>query len=357
MSDKKSVTVHIYGNEYTLKGDADPNYIADLAKYVDGKMNDIGKKSSAPAAKVAILASMNIADEYHRADRAREEAQKLLEVAERNLLEMRKASEGSLKHSMELKQNLEKTTVETADARRTVEDRQREVAALKAELEKAAKESDENRQVAEEALAEIDNARKDAGTKIQVKEQELEKVRQEFKTIQEIASKKYQALAQELEKARQALVDARKEADAAKRQARERAEVEDQSGPRNAGLEKQLEASTAEIRDLKAQVGELQDKLSGRKVESQKLVQDKRIQDLEAAAAAAKDQADLTRKESLNLKAELDKAFGEVRAAQAELQAARETPISVEAPQLSFLPPPDQLDNLLRRIDQVLEVR
>jgi cell division protein ZapA len=103
MSDKKSVTVTIYGNEYTLKGDADPAYIAELAKFVDSKMGDIGKKSGAPAAKVAILAAMNIADELHRIEKSKAEVTRLFEAAEKNLLVMKTASDGSLKHSMDLK--------------------------------------------------------------------------------------------------------------------------------------------------------------------------------------------------------------------------------------------------------------
>jgi cell division protein ZapA len=107
MSDKKSVTVTIYGNEYTLKGDADPAYISELAKYVDSKMGEIGKKSGAPAAKVAILAAMNIADDLHRIEKAKAEVTRLFEAAEKNLLVMKTASEGSLKHSMDLKVQLE----------------------------------------------------------------------------------------------------------------------------------------------------------------------------------------------------------------------------------------------------------
>ena len=49
MTEKKSVTVTIYKNEYTLKGEAEPQHIIDLAHYVDAKMTDMGRKSSAPA--------------------------------------------------------------------------------------------------------------------------------------------------------------------------------------------------------------------------------------------------------------------------------------------------------------------
>lgn len=51
MTEKKAVTVNIYGNEYTLKGEADPQYIAELAKLVDAKMNEIGKRPRPPRPK------------------------------------------------------------------------------------------------------------------------------------------------------------------------------------------------------------------------------------------------------------------------------------------------------------------
>jgi cell division protein ZapA len=137
MSDKKSVTVTIYGNEYTLKGEADPQYILELAKFVDAKMTEIGKKSSAPAAKVAILASMNISDELHRLEKMKSENLKLIETLERNLLDMKKSSEGSLKHTMEMKEHLEKNKSEADQTRAIVEQAEKERERLRDELAEA----------------------------------------------------------------------------------------------------------------------------------------------------------------------------------------------------------------------------
>ena len=139
MSEKKSVTVTIYGNEYTLKGEADPQYILELAKFVDSKMTEIGKKSSAPAAKVAILASMNISDELHRLEKAKTENLKLIETLEKNLLDMKKSSEGSLRHTLEMKEHLEKNKTEAEQFRSNVEAAQKERDRLNEELEAATK--------------------------------------------------------------------------------------------------------------------------------------------------------------------------------------------------------------------------
>ena len=163
MSEKKSVTVNIYGNEYTLKGEADPAYIADLAKFVDAKMNEIGKKSSAPAAKVAILASMNIADELHRLEKSKAENLKLIETLEKNLLDMKKSSEGSLKHTLELKEQLDRFKADSADNQKKVENSESETSSLKKDLEGAKARHDELTMEIEKLKADLEQAREKSG--------------------------------------------------------------------------------------------------------------------------------------------------------------------------------------------------
>ena len=62
--------VEIYGQNYTLRGDGDTPYVQELASYVNGKMNEITQSSAVvDSLKVAILAALNIADEYHQLKR------------------------------------------------------------------------------------------------------------------------------------------------------------------------------------------------------------------------------------------------------------------------------------------------
>ena len=73
--DQESVTVVIFGQEYTLKGDADPDYVMKVARFVDERMSEVANLSSvASTAKVAILAAVNIADELFREQRSRLES-------------------------------------------------------------------------------------------------------------------------------------------------------------------------------------------------------------------------------------------------------------------------------------------
>lgn len=60
-----NVRVEIYDQTYHLRG-SDPEYIAQLASYVDTKMRMIGQQAATvDSLRLAVLAALNIADELH----------------------------------------------------------------------------------------------------------------------------------------------------------------------------------------------------------------------------------------------------------------------------------------------------
>ena len=64
MSEKNSVKVIIYGEEYPIRGDGDVEYIKKIAAYVDEKMREVGEKSFIKSPKdVAVLTALNIASD------------------------------------------------------------------------------------------------------------------------------------------------------------------------------------------------------------------------------------------------------------------------------------------------------
>lgn len=76
-----SVKVTIYGTEYPVKGDADPDYIQEVAEYVDGKMREVANSLTVKSTtKVAILAALNITDELFTMRRSDDEESKELEA-------------------------------------------------------------------------------------------------------------------------------------------------------------------------------------------------------------------------------------------------------------------------------------
>jgi len=64
-SSNGSVRVEIFDQGYNLRG-SDPEYILKLAEYVDAKMRAVAEHTqTVDTARVAVLAALNIADEYH----------------------------------------------------------------------------------------------------------------------------------------------------------------------------------------------------------------------------------------------------------------------------------------------------
>lgn len=64
---REGIRVEIYDQEYFMRGDLDGEYIQRLATYLDGKMRSIADRThTVDSLRVAVLAALNIADEYHQ---------------------------------------------------------------------------------------------------------------------------------------------------------------------------------------------------------------------------------------------------------------------------------------------------
>ena len=64
---QKAVEVTIMGQKVVLRSDDEEQYIRKVAEYVDGKMQEVSQTTGSRGKySVAILAALNIADEYHR---------------------------------------------------------------------------------------------------------------------------------------------------------------------------------------------------------------------------------------------------------------------------------------------------
>jgi cell division protein ZapA len=62
------VHVEIHGQRYSIRSSLEPAYVTELAAFVDEKMRLAAKESPAgDTLKTAVLAAINIADEYFRA--------------------------------------------------------------------------------------------------------------------------------------------------------------------------------------------------------------------------------------------------------------------------------------------------
>lgn len=68
MDESRVVHVDIHGHRYPIRSGLDPAYVAELAAYVDEKIRLASRECPAgDTLKIAVLAAINIADEYFRA--------------------------------------------------------------------------------------------------------------------------------------------------------------------------------------------------------------------------------------------------------------------------------------------------
>lgn len=88
-----STSVTIYGQEYTVRGGEDAEYVREIAEFVDQRMREVaGSTSQITSLRVAILAALNIADELFQERRGRQRThQELRERAERLLANLEQA--------------------------------------------------------------------------------------------------------------------------------------------------------------------------------------------------------------------------------------------------------------------------
>jgi cell division protein ZapA len=93
-----SVRVEIFDQVYNLRG-SDAAYILKLAEYVDGKMRAVSEQTATvDSVRLAVLAALNIADEYHLLKRqleppspeARQRASKLANALDEVLQDTRR---------------------------------------------------------------------------------------------------------------------------------------------------------------------------------------------------------------------------------------------------------------------------
>ena len=85
----ETTEVEIFGQTYGVRGEGDPNYLTELARLVDSRMRDVAAQvTTVDPMKIAILAALNIADEFSRYRKQREDAagiwiEKTEEISER----------------------------------------------------------------------------------------------------------------------------------------------------------------------------------------------------------------------------------------------------------------------------------
>ena len=83
MEGSDSTSVEIFGQTYNVRGEGDPDYLSELARFVDSRMREVAAQVvTVDPMKIAILAALNIADEFsryrkHRIEKTEEMSERL----------------------------------------------------------------------------------------------------------------------------------------------------------------------------------------------------------------------------------------------------------------------------------------
>src|SRR4029434_3272799 len=90
VAESPTIKVEIYDQAYTVRSDGDPEYLRQLAEYVDERMREISSGTlTVDSRKVAILAALYIADELHQLQKMHDQADEQLATRSAECSEMR----------------------------------------------------------------------------------------------------------------------------------------------------------------------------------------------------------------------------------------------------------------------------
>lgn len=86
---KRTVEVTIMGQKFMVRSESDESYVEQIAEFVNAKIEEISSKAKAiPSLNVAILAAMNIADEFIKTKKEKSIAVNRLEKKIEGMIEL-----------------------------------------------------------------------------------------------------------------------------------------------------------------------------------------------------------------------------------------------------------------------------
>ncbi|MBQ1407707.1 MAG: cell division protein ZapA [Eubacterium sp.] len=149
----ESIKVRIFGQEYNIVGDKDPELIRKIAEYVDNKAHLISKLTGQTGGAIHALTSLNIAEEYFdeldKVERIRQDSEQalrdnaryvgMLEELKKTQLQTKDAFEELKKERLEESENFKELEKKCSEYENTIFDLQMENIQLKSELDKLRK--------------------------------------------------------------------------------------------------------------------------------------------------------------------------------------------------------------------------
>lgn len=152
MDEMNTVTVIVYGQEYTLTGKMAREYVMKIADHVDTKMKEVGEGSNRPLSSVAVLAAMLIADEYYKLRDNLSEAHARNAQLDANAKNYEKMWEDVKVNFAQYKEEMSSLSTLKDNLQLYAKEKESQAAALAAELSQEKRYNDELRNRVEELL-------------------------------------------------------------------------------------------------------------------------------------------------------------------------------------------------------------
>ena len=160
--ENNKVRVKIYGQEYTIAGAEPREHIIKVADYVDMKMRGVEKAAkSGNISMIAVLAAINIADDYFGALSSAAELKKINSQLEKDVGHYVEMWEEAKRNFLQYKEDAQAVTVKKDTLLNALDEKEQELLDLREQLEnagmKAKKEVEAEMEKLQDKLKETEN--------------------------------------------------------------------------------------------------------------------------------------------------------------------------------------------------------
>ncbi|HCU07849.1 MAG TPA: hypothetical protein DF480_02575 [Clostridiales bacterium] len=135
ISDKNTVAVRVFGQEYSISGEMPREHIIRVADHVDSKMNEVAALLPAgPMSSVAVLTAVNVVDEYFRQEDAMLQLRQQNQQLEKDAQHYVHLWDEVKKSFAQYKEDMASSIEQKEEAQRDYQEKEKEIAALREEL-------------------------------------------------------------------------------------------------------------------------------------------------------------------------------------------------------------------------------
>ncbi len=158
ISEKNTVAVRIFGQEYSISGEMAREHIIRIADHVDSKMNEVAALlPTGPMSSVAVLTAVNVVDEYFRQEDAMLQLREQNQQLEKDAQHYVHLWDEVKKSFAQYKEDMASSIEQKEEAQREYQEKEKEIAALREELAELKRGNEILRNRAEQLARDVDH--------------------------------------------------------------------------------------------------------------------------------------------------------------------------------------------------------